>query len=477
MADAQKLSVSEKLGYSLGDCAANFVFQTQLIFLLSFYTDVFGIAASTVAWMFFASRLFDAFNDPLMGGLADRTRTRWGKYRPWVLLTAVPFAVFFVLAYTTPDLSVTGKVIWACVTYNLMMLAYTANNIPYSSLTGVLTGDPDERTSLVSWRFILAMTAAFLVQTFTMDMVKYFGGEDDPALGYQTTMAIWATLAVVMFAVTFFTTKERVQPDPNQQTSVLSDLADLFASRTWVALAVAIVFVFVHLAMRGAATPYYFDYYVLQTDPVGPGELDLAFLGFSDTSVALQLSPIGWFNGAGLLMSMLGILLSKPLAVRFGKRYVFGGALLLTSVLTSLFFFPPGDNLSLIIGLQMLTQFVYGITIPLLWAMMADVADHIEWTTSRRATAMTFAASLFALKIGATFGSVLAAVILDAFGYVANQPQTPDALLGIRLIFSVLPAAAFLISVAALRYYSISRQTEIAMGDDLAERRRGYAAS
>ncbi|MCA9261167.1 MAG: MFS transporter, partial [Planctomycetales bacterium] len=187
------LTIREKAGYALGDCAANFVFQTQLIFMMSFYTDVMGLASSSVATMFLVSRAFDAVNDPIMGALADRTRTRWGKFRPWILWTAIPFAAAFTLAYTTPDLDAKGRLIWAYATYNLLMIVYTANNIPYASLSGVLTSDPIERTSLMSWRFLLAMTAGFLVQTFTLDLVRIFG-QGDAARGYQMTMGMWAVL-------------------------------------------------------------------------------------------------------------------------------------------------------------------------------------------------------------------------------------------------------------------------------------------
>ena len=448
-ADMQKLSIKEKIGYGLGDCAANFVFQTQLIFLMNFYTDVFGIAAKTAGIMFLVSRLWDAVNDPIMGALADRTNTRWGRFRPWVLATAVPFAVLFVLAYTTPNLGTTGKIIWAYITYNALMMIYTANNVPYSALTGVLTGDSDERTSLVSWRFILAMTAAFLVQTFTLDLVKFFGG-DDAAKGYPITMGMWGAIAVVFFVITFFTTKERVQPNPHQRTSLKRDLLDLVENRTWVALAALTVFVFVYLAMRGSVTLYYFRYYLHRVD------------------------LFGWFNGAGMIATMIGILFSKPLAVRFGKRDTFRVSLLLTAVCTALFMFLPADAITLVFGLQILLQFIYGITIPLLWAMMADVADLSEWKTGRRATAMTFAATVFALKLGLSIGGALTGWLLERYGYLPNVEQTDRALDGIRLMMSLFPAIAFVIGVGALTFYAIDRPLELQIEHDLSERRKEF---
>jgi sugar (glycoside-pentoside-hexuronide) transporter len=356
-------------------------------------------------------------------------------------------------------------VVWAVVTYNLMMIAYTANNIPYAALSGVITGDPDERTSLVSWRFLMAMTAAFFVQTFTPDLIDWFGrGEGeaiDKAVGYQWTMTLWAAIAMVFFTITFFTTKERVQPDPTQKSSLGQDFLDLARSRTWVALAVATVLVFIYLVVRGSVTPYYFDYFVDHKEPIGVGPL--------------RLKPIGWFNGLGLIANMVGILFSKPLSMRWGKRKVFAGSLLLTAAFTAAFSQLPGDNLTAIIGLQALLQFAYGVSIPLLWAMMADVADFNEWKTGRRATGMTFAASVFALKLGLSLGSKIAGDTLEASGYVANAAtQTPEALGAIRLMMGLMPATFFVLAVVALLFYGIGRREEVQMGAELQARRAAY---
>lgn len=449
MADSEKLSITEKLGYSLGDCAANFVFQTQLIFLMSFYTDVFGIAASTVGTMFLVSRLLDAVNDPIMGAIADRTNTRWGKFRPWVLWTAVPFAICFVLAYTTPDLSLFGKIIWAYVTYNLLMVTYTANNIPYSALTGVITSNGAERTSLVSWRFILAMSAGFLVQTFTLDLVKFFGGENE-ALGYQLTMGLWAAIAVVFFVVTFLTTKERVQPDPQQKTSFTADIRDLLGNRPWIALSVLTVFVFIYLAMRGGMLLYYFRYIVERED------------------------LFGRFNGVGMLATMAGILFSKPISQNIGKRNTFLVGLAFSTLLTALFFYLPPANITAIFTLQIVLQFAYGITVPMLWAMMADVADYAEWKNGRRATAMTFAATVFALKLGLSIGGALSGWLLDFYHYVPNVEQSEETLVGIMLMVSYYPALAFIVGIIALLFYEINRPMELEIEEALRLRRAEF---
>lgn len=464
MEASKRVPVSEKLGYSLGDCGANFVFQTQLMFLMSFYTDVLGIAPGTAGMIFLVSRLFDAVNDPLMGALADRTTSKWGKYRPWVLATAVPFAGALVLAFTVPSLDERMKVFWAFGTYNVLMVLYTMNNVPYSALTGVITGDSDERTSLVSWRFLLAMTAGFLVGTFTPTLVDHFGGEGafegtggDPGRGFQFTMIVWAVLMVLSFVATFATTRERVQSTPQQQGSIFGDLGDLLTSRTWLALAAATVCVFIYLSMRGSATPYYFNEYVQSSDAIGWGWL--------------ALKPIGWFNGGGLLASMVGILLSKPLVLRFGKRLIYMLSLGLSGLLTAAFYWLPPESVGVIIGLQVVTWFVYGVGIPLLWAMMADVADHTEWKLGRRATAMTFAATLFALKVGASIGPAIQGAVLESSGYDADAAtQSPEALEAIRRLMSFYPALTFAVAVFALLFYTIGRKEELEMGQELQAR-------
>jgi len=314
---------------------------------------------------------------------------------------------------------------------------------------GVLTGDSIERTGLASWRFIAAMLAAFVVTTFTLDLVNFFGG-DDPAAGYQITMGMWAMLAIVFFVITFSTTKERVEPDPQQKSSIWQDVKDLTGNMNWVALAVLTVFVFIYLSMRGSITLYYFRYYV--------GREDL----------------FGWFNGMSMVANILGVLMSTWFAASFGKRFTFQLCLTFTAICTLLFVFLPASAIALIFGLQFVLQLVYGITIPLLWAMMADVADHSAWQTGRRATGMTFAATVFALKMGLGLGGALAGTGLEFYGYVPNVEQTSLALDGIRLMMSVFPALAFFIGVGALYFYRIDKQTEIDMQKELVARRALY---
>jgi GPH family glycoside/pentoside/hexuronide:cation symporter len=445
----QKLSFVEKVGYSLGDSAANFIFQTVMMFLMIFYTDVLGISGVAAGWIFLATRIWDAVNDPMMGAIADRTNTRWGKFRPWILWSAIPFGIIGVLMFTAPNFSPTGKIIYAFVTYNLMMMIYTVNNVPYCSLTGVLTGDNVERTGLAQYRFIFAMLATLVVQSFAPYMVKYFGKGND-AKGFQLTMMVFCSLAVVFFVITFLTTKERVKPDPQQKTSLKLDIKDLIFNPAWLAIVFLTIFIFIYLSLRGAMTPYYFKYYV--------GREDL----------------LGKFNMLGMGVTLPCILLAKPLAFRFGKRNTFLVCLFLTAVFASAYLFIPRDAIAVMFIFQVLVSGCYAPTIPMLWAMIADVADFGEWKTGRRATGMTFSATTFGLKMGLALGGALTGWLLSYYGYVANQEQTEFALKGIRWMMSIIPAIPFFIGVAILFLYKIDKRTEIQMTEELIERRKQF---
>jgi glycoside/pentoside/hexuronide:cation symporter, GPH family len=445
-----KISVTEKIGYGIGDAAANFIFQTMLVFQLAFYTDTFGITAAAAGTLFLVVRVWDAIFDPMMGVIADRTNTKWGKFRPWVLWTAVPFGIMGYLTFTTPPFGPEGKLIYAYVTYIVLMMVYSANNLPYSALSGVITGDLAERTSLSSYRFVCAMSAAFVIQGLALPMVNYFGG-GDTAKGYQITMGIFSALAVVFFVITFATTRERVQPDPTQQSSIKQDFADLARNGPWMAMFVLTIVLFITLAMRGGVMLYYFKYFVARED------------------------LFSLFNVCGLGATIIGVIGSTSLAKRFGKRDVFIVGLALTVVFTAMFVLVPRTAITAIFAVEMLRQLAYGFTIPLLWAMMADVADYSEWKNRRRATAIVFSAIVFGLKAGLGFGGAIGGWVLSAYGYVPNVVQSERALQGIKLTASIFPAITFAIAVVCLFFYRIDKRLEIQITDDLAERRRAYA--
>jgi glycoside/pentoside/hexuronide:cation symporter, GPH family len=447
--DTSKITVKEKVGYAFGDAAANFVFQTMLVFQLAFYTDTFGITAAAAGTLFLVVRVWDAIFDPIMGVVADRTNTRWGKFRPWILWTAVPFGIVAFLAFTTPPFGPHGKLLYAYATYIALMMVYSANNLPYSALSGVITGNLTERTSLSSYRFVFAMSAAFMIQGLALPMVNYFG-QGNSAKGYQITMGIFSALAVVFFVITFFTTKERVQPDPTQKSSIRQDFADLGRNRPWLAVFSLTIFVFITLSMRGGVMVYYFKYFVQRED------------------------LFSVFNVCGLAATIIGVVGSTPLAKRFGKRDVFIVGLAGTIVFTAAFVVVARTAIVEMFIIEMLRQFAYGFTIPLLWAMMADVADYSEWKNRRRATAIVFSGIVFALKAGLGFGGAIGAWLLSVYGYVPNVPQTERALQGIRMTASVYPAVTFLVGLICLFFYKIDKHLEIQITDELGERRKSY---
>jgi len=487
-----RIPVREKIGYSFGDAAANFVFQTMLIFQLGFYTDVFGITAAAAGTLLLIGRVWDGFFDPFMGVVADRTKTRWGKFRPWILWSAVPFAILFVLAFTTPDFDAGGKLVYAYVTYILLMTIYSVNNLPYSALSGVMTGDVNERTSLSQFRFFFAMAASFLVQGLTLPLVAKLGG-GDAAKGWQLTIGVFAALCVVFFVITFLSSRERILPDPKQKSSPKQDFADLLKNGPWISMFVLTLFLFITLALWGSAMYYFFTYYAdkealftflqswgfVTSTAAEPGILNtiLSAFGLLALDDRSNVTSVGFslFNMSGQLVTIIGVLFSKALAVRFGKKLVFLVGLSLTTLFTVLFITLPAEAVGGMFIMNILKSLAYGPTIPLLWAMMGDVADFAEWRTRRRATGVVFAGIVFALKAGLGLGGAICGWLLAAYGYIPNVAQTEDALFGIRMTGSVYPAITFLIGVAALGFYGISKKLNLEIQDELAERRKSFA--
>jgi glycoside/pentoside/hexuronide:cation symporter, GPH family len=446
----QKLAFTEKIGYSLGDMAANFIFQAMLALQLSFYTDTFGLTAAAAGTLFLVVGLGAAALNPVMGFIADRTNTRWGKFRPWLLWTAVPFGVIGILTFTTPNLSPAGKIIYAYATYILLRIIYTMNNVPYAALTGVITGDPDERTSLSSFRQIFANSAGFIVQGLAIPMRDYFGHGNN-AKGYQLTMGLFSVLCIVFFIITFATTKERIQPDPGQKTSLKQDLADLFKSGPWVVLFLVTLFYFAAISMRGSVMLPFFKY------------------------CAGNERLFSWFNGFGLSALLMGVAVSNSLAIRIGKRNLFILSMMLVAVLNVMLLFIPPTATVPIFASEVLRQFAYGWSCPLLWAMIADVADYGEWKTGRRATATVTSAVVFALWAGLALGGAIAGWLFSFYGYVPNAVQTPQALMGIRMTASIYAGLAFVATAVCLFFYPISREVNRKIADELTERRKSYA--
>ncbi len=488
--NSQKVPFIEKVGYSLGDATANLVFQMMMMFQMFFYTDVFGIKATAAGMVLLFARVFDAFVDPVVGIISDRTNTRWGKYRPWLIWTAIPFAVFFVLAFTTPDLAERGKIIYAGITYTLLMSIYSFNNTPYSSLGGVITGDIKERTSIASVRFVAATIAAFTVQGLTLPLVTKFGGSAVSAKGWTITISIFAAIGLVLMIVTFFSTRERIAPPPNQVTSVKQDLKDILGNGPWKAMFILTLFIFITLAMWGSSMSYYFNYvvdknalfhFLENVGLVGVANTDLGVMkNFLDAFGLIVYEPekvfaVGFslFNMVGQVVTILGVIfLSQFLSNIFGKKGVFIVCLALTTLFTSLFYVVSPSDINGIFMLNILRSLAYAPTIPLLWAMIGDVADHSEWVHHRRATGFVFAGIVFALKAGLGVGGALCGSIIDKFGFVANEIQSASSIQGIKLTASIIPAATFFIGVIALFFYPISKKLNEQIQEELSQRRK-----
>jgi Na+/melibiose symporter-like transporter len=475
-----KLSVREKIGYSLGDGAANFIFQTFMLLQLSFYTDTFGLSAAAAATLFLIARLWGAVCDPVFGALADRTITRWGKFRPWILWTAIPFGILAFFAFTTPHFGASGKLIYAYITYFLLLTVYSANNNPYSALSGVITGNMAQRTSLSSYRFVVVTLATIAIQGFTLPMVSHFG-QGDSSKGYQITMGIFSALAIIFFFVTFFTTKERILTPPSQKSSLKQDLSDLLKNRQWVLMFLVFLFMFIFLSMRNSILLYYFKYYLnpdsqqaflVHADKILLGLLSLVGMTGANTDVAGNTFSV--INIISQLAAILGIALSNLLARKYGKRDIFRIWLGVAGIAAILFAFLPPSAVTLAFLLSVLFNFSWGVTMPLPWAMMADVADYSEWKNNRRATGIVFAGIVVGLKVGMAIGGALAGYLLSQYGYVPNVAQSPDAIQGIKLTVSIYPAIAIILCVALLFVYGINKNVEDKMQDELAERRKNY---
>lgn len=492
---AHKLPVREKIGYALGDVATNFFFQSMILYQNRYYTDTVGLSASAVGWMFLVLRLADAFVDPVVGALSDRTNTRWGKFRPWILWTALPFGLAFWLVYVTPNCGMTGKLIYAYITYVLVMMFYSANNTPYSALMGVMTPNVSERANIARYRFVAALIGQFIIQALALPLVDKFG-RGDSAKGWAITMAIFGTGIVVCSLVVFLTTRERVVPPPEQKPSLKEDIKNVVSCKPWLAMFILTLMIFTMLVIRGSSMNYYFTYYM---DPgsvrafldnfglasAAAGEASstwrsvLDALGLQILPDASNASAVGqsFFFVLGSIIQIICILFSKPLADLFGKKTVFVVGFLVTIAATVAVFFVPPTQMTALFWLSIIWGLGWGPTVPLLWVMIADVADYSEWKTSRRATGFMYAGILFALKAGLGLGGALAGWIIGAYGYVPNVAQTEHALLGIRLGSSIYSAIPILIGLVCLAFYPITKAMNIQIQNELEARRKKFATS
>lgn len=458
----EKLKLKEKVGYGLGDFASSMFWKMFSVYLLFFYTDVFGISAAVVGTMFLVTRVFDGLNDPLMGILADRTNTKWGKFRPYLLWMAIPFTIFGVLTFTTPDISSSSKIVYAYVTYCLMMIVYTAVNVPYASLLGVMTSNLKDRTSLASFRFIFAFAGSILVLATAEPLVEYLGNNDgvlNPQSGWQQTMMIYAVLAAFLFYGTFYFTRERIQPPKEQKSSLKADLKNLSKNIPWFILLGAGVSTLIFNSIRDGSTIFYFKYFFEEREAFQLPVLEIA-ITYSTLYLVL-----------GQAANIIGVVLAKPISDKIGKKQTFLFAMILAAILSCIFFLFRADQLNLIFLFQFLISICAGIVFPLLWSMYADIADYSEWQTGRRATGLIFSSSSMSQKMGWTLGGALTGWILAYYGFEANIEQTAEAKTGIKLMMSILPAIGAVLSAVFLIFYKLDDTFMVKINKELTERR------
>ncbi len=457
----QNIKLKEKIGYGFGDFASSMFWKLFSMFLMIFYTDVYGISPAAVGTMFLLTRVWDSINDPLMGILCDRTNTKHGKFRPYLLWVAVPFAAVGILTFMTPDLGMTGKLIYAYVTYTLMMMVYTGINVPYSSLMGVMSTDSDERTSLASFRFIGAFSGGILVTSTAAWFIGYFekGGATE-AQGYQYTVSIYAVLAAIFFILTYKWTKERVKPAKEEKSSIREDLKDLIKNAPWFIMVGAGISSLIFNSLRDGSMMYYFKYFVKDQEIAGFG-------------------MIGWEKLAASYMTMwlvsniIGVLLTKPVSKRIGKKNTFIIAMIGASLSSVVLFWLNPEQVGLLYGLNLLIGISAGIVLPLIWVMYADIADYSEWKTGRRATGLIFSSSSMSQKMGWTIGGAITGWILAAYGFQANVEQSAESMNGIRMMLSFFPAAGALLSAIFIYFYKLDENFMKKINSELLLKRKG----
>lgn len=456
-----KISLKEKVGYGLGDAASSMFWKIFSMYLLFFYTDVFGLAPAVVGTMFLITRIWDSCFDPIVGILADRTKSKWGKFRPYLLWVAIPFAVIGVLTFYTPDFDEKGKIIYAYVTYSLMMMIYSLINVPYASLLGVMSSDRKERNTLSSYRMVFAFGGSLLALWLIEPLVNYFGGNLNSKTGWLATIAVFGLITTIFFWACFLFTKERIKPIENEQNNLKEDLKDLWKNRPWWILLGAGIGALVFNSIRDGAAVYYFKYYVSST----------VNFDFSLFGTDFHMTPTSIYLVLGQAANIIGVIIATPIANKIGKKKTFFGAMALAAILSLIFYLFGKEDVVLIMSFQVLISICAGCIFPLIWSMYADSADYSEWKQGRRATGLVFSASSMSQKFGWTIGGAGAGWLLGYYGFQANVEQTATAQNGIQLMLSILPAIAAAISVAFILFYPLSEEKLQIIEQDLNEKR------
>lgn len=474
---SERLSAREKFSYGFGDFASCLYWQTVSVYLAIFYTDIFGITALAAGFMIGLSRSTDAFFDPVIGMLADRTKSRWGKFRPYLLFGCVPLAIVGFLTFTVPSLGAHGKLIWAYITFNALMLLYTAINIPYTALLGVISPNPNERTTLSSIKFVGAFAAGIIVSATLLPMAKVGGwlGATTVQRGWQMSFAIYGVAAITSFLIVFFNTRERVLPPKAQKTSVLKDLGDLVTNRPWLVLLATTITFILFVALRGNITAHYFKYYV--------GKQTLTLPSFLPKSIA-GTQEWGWeslvsaFNTSNQILSLIGVMLVPFFARITGRKVGFIILFVIAILSTASFVFLKPNQLLLIYGINAIGSITGGPLSALLWAMYADTADYAEWKKGRRATGLIFSASIFSQKQGWAVGAAFSLILMNSVGFIPNQAQTAASLHGLTMLMSLYPAALGVFSLAIMMFlYPLNEKRMSQIAADLKQRRAAEAAA
>jgi GPH family glycoside/pentoside/hexuronide:cation symporter len=487
--EIQKVSLRERAFYGFGDLASCLFWATIMSQLLFFYTDVFGLSAAAAGIMFFVSRILDAFFDVVIGMTADRTKSRWGKFRPYILFGAVPLAVSAVFAFTTPDFAYPAKVVYAYITFIVFMFLYSTVNIPYTALLGVISGDPVERTSASSFKFVGAYLGGIIVSATILPLASYFG-HGDVTKGWQMTVGIYGVVAVILFGITFLSTHERIQPIAKEKTSIKNDLKDLSKNVPWIWLFIVTILFILFVCIRMSVTTFYFKYYVREQASPLLGQVFNFLLQyivnplygiFGKSAVALfeGAHKFGWetlasaFNTIGQGVSLIGVLLVPFFAKLVGRKSATVILFIAALISTGAFYFFKPEDLMLIFVFQTVGSVVGGPISVLLWVLYADTADYSEWKTGRRATGLVFSASIMSNKLGWAFGSMLAGLVLAMTGFVANVAQNIDVLNGLKAMMSVIPVAIGVVALIILMFfYKLDESTMAKVKADLEDRRK-----
>lgn len=463
----------EKIGYGFGDMSSSMFWKIFTYYLPFFYSNIFGLSLEHAALLLLVTKLWDAVSDPIMGLVADRTRSRWGCYRPYLLWVAVPFAVAGVLTFTTPDWGEGAKLAWAYATYLLMMTVYTAINVPYGAMLGVVTDDSTERTVFSSYRMFFAYGGSFLALAVFEPLCDFF--TDDPAAavaagsvaaqagGWQKAMIVVGALCALLFLLCFRWTRERIVPARDDKKSVLRDIKALAGNGPWWLLLGVAIAALLFNSIRGGAAAYFFKDFVGANNLLG-GDL---------------LLTCGAFLAIGEIANMAGVVLAVPVSRRIGKRATYMAAMAVAGILSGAFYFVPASSAGAwtMLVLQIVISAAAGITFPLLWSMFADVSDYSELKHGHGSTGLIFSSSSMAQKFGGAFGSALILWLLAAYGYdtSAEAAQSGEAITGLRMLMSWIPAAGCGAAILFVALYPLGENRIREIAERLALRRASNA--